>query len=230
MSAKWLARLTGRWCACAGLTGKCWTLGAARLPELNHRRQREWKATTRIADVKQDSENAYQTALRAGRIRLEAEARLGELLEVNIAHQGGRPAGNGSTVGTVLKDFGIEKHESHRAQKIAAYRELIPVAVERAAKKWVIRNQLGRRNLTELQFSYYLGKLYEQEKRQGERTDLTSGNCCQKLQADEKLAKEHDVSPRTVRNAAAFSQAIDTIAASVPEAKAAILSGQVEAT
>ncbi len=43
-----------------------------------------------------------------------------------------------------------------------------------AAKEWIITNQLGRRNLTPMEASYYRGKLYESRKqRQGTRTDLT---------------------------------------------------------
>ena len=44
-----------------------------------------------------------------------------------------------------------------------------------AAKEWIVTNQLGRRNLTPQEASYYRGKLYESKKRQGARTDLTSG-------------------------------------------------------
>ena len=33
-----------------------------------------------------------------------------------------------------------------------------------AAKEWMIKNQLGRRNLTEQEASYYRGKLYESRK------------------------------------------------------------------
>ena len=40
-----------------------------------------------------------------------------------------------------------------------------------AAKGWMIANQLGRRNLTPEQMSYYRGKQYAMQKRQGQRTD-----------------------------------------------------------
>src|SRR4030095_15822199 len=36
-----------------------------------------------------------------------------------------------------------------------------------AAKAWMIANQLGRRNLTPAQMSYFRGKQYEMQKRQG---------------------------------------------------------------
>jgi ParB-like chromosome segregation protein Spo0J len=50
-----------------------------------------------------------------------------------------------------------------------------------AAIKWVYKNQLGRRNLTEQDASYLRGKLYEIIKKQGARTDLTSAHFGQKL-------------------------------------------------
>jgi len=64
---------------------------------------------------------------------------------------------------------------------------LVTIAVEvylpdiEAAKEWIIKNQLGRRNLTEQEVSYYRGKLYESRKRQGARTDLTLGKNFLKL-------------------------------------------------
>ena len=44
-----------------------------------------------------------------------------------------------------------------------------------AAQSWIIDHQDGRRNLTPNQLSYLRGKKYEIQKRQGKRTDLTSG-------------------------------------------------------
>jgi len=52
------------------------------------------------------------------------------------------------------------------------------------------------------------GQLYLEQKAQGERTDLTSGNSCPKLQAAERVASETGVSPRTIKNDAAFATAL----------------------
>jgi hypothetical protein len=49
------------------------------------------------------------------------------------------------------------------------------------AKAWIIANQLGRRNLTPEQISYFRGKQYEMQKRQGKRTDVTSDQNEQKF-------------------------------------------------
>jgi len=110
---------------------------------------------------------------------------------------------------------------------------LVTIAVEvylpdiEAAKEWIIKNQLGRRNLTEQEASYYRGKLYESRKRQGARTDLTLGKNFLKLDTAEKIGKQYGVTGRTIKNDAQFSQAVDKVAAELGnEAKQAILSGQ----
>ena len=85
------------------------------------------------------------------------------------------------------------------------------------AKDWIIRNQLGRRNLTPEQRAYLIGKQYEERKQQGERTDLTYGHSDQKSTTAEVVAKENRVGAQTVRRAAEFARAVDTIAANVGE-------------
>jgi len=95
-----------------------------------------------------------------------------------------------------------------------------------AAKQWIITNQLSRRNLTEQQASYLRGKLYEANKKQGYRTDLTSGKNCQKLISSKNIASEYGVSERTIRNDATFATAVDKVAEVIGEdAKIGILSG-----
>lgn len=70
-------------------------------------------------------------------------------------------------------------------------------------------NQLGRRNLTREQFTVLLGWRYLKEKRQGERTDLTSGQNDQKSEtAAERIAADHNVSEKTVRRAAATVESL----------------------
>ncbi len=74
------------------------------------------------------------------------------------------------------------------------------------------RAQVNRRNLTADEYRYYLGKLYERRKRQGQRTDLTSAQNEQKLTTAEQVAQEHGVSRETVKRAASFAQDVDTLA------------------
>jgi len=77
------------------------------------------------------------------------------------------------------------------------------------AMLWILKNQLGRRNLSDYQFNLMVGKEYELEKKVswgGDRKSETvkenqlhqsDGDDSQKETA-EILAKEHKISPRTV--------------------------------
>ena len=85
-----------------------------------------------------------------------------------------------------------------------------------AAHDWLINNQLGRRNLTPEAVSYLRGKRYNREKRQGKRTDLTSGQSGTKLTADQ-LAHEYKVGTRTIKRDAQYAKAVDTLADVVGE-------------
>jgi hypothetical protein len=77
------------------------------------------------------------------------------------------------------------------------------------AKDYVILNQLGRRNLSADAAALLRGKLYNGTKKQGKRSDLTSGKSCTKSDTAEKIAKDSGVSPRTVKNDAKFAEAAD---------------------
>jgi len=123
--------------------------------------------------------------------------------------------------------------DGHHRYKIAQEHNLeykiveIELQDKEAMKEWIIKNQLGRRNLTEQEVSYYRGKLYESRKRQGERTDLTCAKNLHKLKTADVIGKEYGVTGTTVRNDAQFSLAVDKVAEEVgEEAKRAILSGK----
>lgn len=97
------------------------------------------------------------------------------------------------------------------------------------ARDWMIRNQLGRRNLSPEQQSYLRGLRYNNEKSQGKRSDLTSGQNDQKLNTEstaEILAKEYNVSPKTIVRDAEFAKGLDVIAKKDPELKKKILKGE----
>jgi hypothetical protein len=66
--------------------------------------------------------------------------------------------------------------------------------------------------LTLGQQSYLCGKRYNLEKKQDERTDLTSGNSCQESTTRERLAEVYHVAPRTITKDATFAAAVDTLA------------------
>ena len=80
------------------------------------------------------------------------------------------------------------------------------------AADWIDKNQLGRRNLSRQDYKLLLGRRYSRATRQGERTDLTSGKSYPKSErTSERIAKEHGVSEKTVRNAATYQKAAQTL-------------------
>jgi hypothetical protein len=97
-------------------------------------------------------------------------------------------------------------------------------------KTYIIHAQLARRNLSPGAESYLRGKRYLESKRQGARTDLSSGQSDQKSTA-EKLAEEFRVAEKTIRRDAKFAEAVDGIAENCgPEARNVILSREIGLT
>jgi hypothetical protein len=107
---------------------------------------------------------------------------------------------------------------------------LVKVPDRAAAIDWVIRNQLGRRNLTDEMRDYFIGKRYlnERQGHGGERKpEGASAQNEHLLKTSERIAEEEGVSAATVKRNAAFAEAVDTIAETQGEAaKQAVLSGQ----
>jgi N6-adenosine-specific RNA methylase IME4 len=102
------------------------------------------------------------------------------------------------------------------------------------AKDWIIRNQLGRRNLTPEQRSYLIGKQYQERKRAQGGTGANQYTREQTPQSEgtaQKIAAENKVSRATVERAAQFALAVDTIARNVgEEVREKILSREVPLT
>jgi hypothetical protein len=96
---------------------------------------------------------------------------------------------------------------------------------------WVIRNQLGRRNLTDERRTYYRGKEYLNKKK-GHGGDRKSNKSSPQFEdsigkTSEQLAKNHGVSKATIERDAEFAEAIDLIAEEEgEEAREKILSGK----
>lgn len=77
-------------------------------------------------------------------------------------------------------------------------------------RAYIISTQLGRRNLSPAAESYLRGKRYLETKKQGARSDKTSGQSDQKTTA-EKLGEEFKVGEKTIRRDARFAEAVDQI-------------------
>jgi len=91
------------------------------------------------------------------------------------------------------------------------------------ASDWIDRNQLGRRNLDPRAMSLLRGRRYNRAKKQGERTDLTSGQNVQKSTAAERLAAEHGVNEKTIRRDGDFAEAVEALGI-----EAEVISGEID--
>ncbi|MCG8310651.1 MAG: hypothetical protein MI975_24900 [Cytophagales bacterium] len=95
-------------------------------------------------------------------------------------------------------------------------------------KDWMVDNQLGRRNLSPNQLSYYRGLKYDRLKQKkggydkilskGQNVPLTS----------EVLAKEFNVSEKTIKRDSQYSRGIEFIAVENPTLKTKILTGKAK--
>jgi hypothetical protein len=103
-----------------------------------------------------------------------------------------------------------------------------------AARMWVLRHQLGRRNLKPLVAKELLGRLYNARKLES-RKNLTPGSSSSIRQSGgsrtrtaHEVAAETGATARSVERAGKFAQDLQTIEATAgPEARRAILSGDV---
>lgn len=99
------------------------------------------------------------------------------------------------------------------------------------AIEWVLQNQLGRRNLTDNQRTYLLGKLYEARKKKEGRPEKLGQNVPVSVERTSKqIAAELDVNEKTVRRAAEFAHSIDSLAEVDPEIKRAALTDEITQT
>lgn len=100
------------------------------------------------------------------------------------------------------------------------------------AADWMDRNQLGRRNLHPDAFTLLLGRRYNRAKKsQGapEGNDNRSENKAEKsstLKTAEKLAREHGVTEKTVRNAGKFAASVEKAKAIDPAIEAKVSAGK----
>lgn len=107
---------------------------------------------------------------------------------------------------------------------------------------WICKNQLGRRNLTDEQKTYLIGKQYEAQKQsQGKHkgnqyTKMESGQNVRFPNPREikdgvagKIGEENGMGARTVRRAEKFAKGVDTAEKLSPGFKDEILTGKIKA-
>lgn len=103
---------------------------------------------------------------------------------------------------------------------------------------WICKNQLGRRNLSDEQKTYLLGKRYAAEKQieklrdengkfspVGQNDPMADG-----VRTSERIAKEIGTSEKSVRRAEQYAQALDLADSICPGVKKDILSGFINTT
>lgn len=108
------------------------------------------------------------------------------------------------------------------------------------AFEWMYKKQLGRRNLTEEQKTYMIGKMYEARKKSvgAQKGNANAEKQCAHFEHIEKapnrtaefIAAEVGVGRETVKRSEKFSKGIDTLRESNPEAADAVLKGNSGAT
>ena len=139
--------------------------------------------------------------------------------------------------------------DGHHRWKIIEKHPEIPYKIKRmefadkwAAIVWMCQNQLGKRNLTDEQKTYLIGKEYEAQKRSVGAADGFRGNQHSKVVNDqsdhlpkegrktaEKIAIEHNVSYGAVVRADGFAKGLDTADKIAPGFKDSVLSGAIKA-
>lgn len=98
-------------------------------------------------------------------------------------------------------------------------------------KNWMIKNQLARRNLTDSQRRYFIGKRYEEEKKiQGTNNQYIQSEKGQDVtfqNTAKEIAEENNISDRTVKRNEEYSKAIDKIKEHQPEVAEKILNEEI---
>lgn len=100
-----------------------------------------------------------------------------------------------------------------------------------AAFEWMYKNQLGRRNLTDEQRTYMIGKMYEARKNtHGGDRKSSAQNEHLNGRKSEQIARELGVSHETVKRSEKFSKGVDALRDVSPDAADKVLNGKTAAT
>lgn len=137
---------------------------------------------------------------------------------------------------TIWNDNGKETIvDGHNRWSIVQKHPEIPYEVEEEhfadryeAVVWICKNQLGRRNLTDAQKTYLIGRQYEAQKMTvgGDRKSKAQNGLLIKGDTAETIAKEHNIGRNTVKRAEKFVKGVDAAEKIECGVKDAILSGK----
>ena len=140
---------------------------------------------------------------------------------------------------TLWKGHGVLVDGHHRKRVLDEHPEIpftideIEFADEDAVDEWIIKNQLGKHNLTEIQMTMLRGLLYKARKNphgtnQWSRKKFASTES-EQCKTAEAVGKELGVSSRTVEKAENVVDGIERAATVDPSFKTEVLSGKVNA-
>lgn len=144
---------------------------------------------------------------------------------------------------TIWNDNGKETIvDGHNRWSIVQKHPEIPYEVEEEhfadryeAVVWICKNQLGRRNLTDAQKTYLIGRQYEAQKmttknagghNQYTRREVIAQNGQKPKDTAETIAKEHNIGRNTVTRAEKFFKGVDAAEMIENGTRDAILSGK----
>jgi len=101
-----------------------------------------------------------------------------------------------------------------RQHNISFKVEALEFADREAAEAFIVKNQLGRRNLSPEAASYFRGKRYLAEKQAhgGDRSKGKATDQNDRLETAKRLAEEFKVGEATIRRDGKFTNAVDSIA------------------
>jgi hypothetical protein len=117
-------------------------------------------------------------------------------------------------------------------KKIKYRTAVMKFANRREAYNWIISNQMSRRNVSREARDYLIGKRYLNEKKAHGRPKSGQND---QLKTAVRIANELGITEKTVRRAAEFSNAVDTIVGKFPEqkqreVKSVVLSSELDIT
>jgi len=130
--------------------------------------------------------------------------------------------------GTPILD-GHHRYEICHGEGLPFKVKLLKLPDRAAARRWILTNQLARRNVTQAQRAILRGRLYREmktEKGKNPRENpmghfVPSGNTAG------GVAEKEGVSPRTIKRDADFAEAVDLLVDKVPELKEPIERGTI---
>ncbi|MBL0741064.1 ParB N-terminal domain-containing protein [Chryseolinea lacunae] len=151
------------------------------------------------------------------------------LLQTSLLHEGCRePLIVWEKDGQLILVDGHNRYKICQKNGIAFKIRKMPFQNMEEAKVWMIDNQMGRRNLTNDQMSYYRGLRYNslKQKKGGYANVASKGQ--KDISTSGKVSKSFNISESTIKRDAKFAEGLDIVGQSNPMLKTKILLGEAK--